>query len=47
VSSGARPEDEGLYLVQHGYWKKQLQRGLEIEAAQEKAGSDGQPVAAR
>jgi len=34
-SSGARPEDEGLYLVQHGYWKKALQAGLDIEAAAE------------
>ena len=24
VSSGQRTEDEGLYLVQHGYWKKAM-----------------------
>ena len=35
VSSGARPEDEGLFLVQHGYWKQQLQKGLDIEAVEE------------
>ena len=34
VSSGVRTEDEGLFIVQHGYWKKALQQGLEIEAAE-------------
>jgi benzoate/toluate 1,2-dioxygenase alpha subunit len=47
VSSGVRTEDEGLFIVQHGYWKKALRRGLEIEAAQEaedSAGADGQAL---
>ena len=47
VSSGVKTEDEGLFIVQHGYWKKALRRGLEIEAAQEaedSAGADGQAL---
>jgi len=46
-SSGVKTEDEGLYIVQHGYWKKALLQGLEIEAAEEsgsKAGANGQAV---
>ena len=44
VSSGVKTEDEGLFIVQHGYWKKALQQGLEIEAAKRPrtAGADGQ-----
>jgi benzoate/toluate 1,2-dioxygenase alpha subunit len=47
VSSGVRTEDEGLFIVQHGYWKKALRQGLEIEAADEaenKAGTNGQAL---
>src|SRR5918993_85404 len=47
VSSGVRTEDEGLFIVQHGYWKKALRQGLEIEAAEEaesKAGANGQAL---
>ena len=47
VSSGVKTEDEGLFIVQHGYWKKALQQGLEIEAANEakgRAGADGQAL---
>ena len=47
VSSGVKTEDEGLFIVQHGYWKKALRQGLEIEAAKEageKAGADGQAL---
>jgi benzoate/toluate 1,2-dioxygenase subunit alpha len=47
VSSGVRTEDEGLFIVQHGYWKKALRQGLEIEAADEaenKAGANGQAL---
>ncbi len=29
--SGARPEDEGLYVVQHGYWLQAMRRALEKE----------------
>ena len=35
VSSGVKTEDEGLFVVQHGYWQKAMQKGLEIEAAEE------------
>jgi benzoate/toluate 1,2-dioxygenase alpha subunit len=45
VSSGVKTEDEGLFIVQHGYWKQALRRGLEIEQAAEargRAGADGQ-----
>ena len=45
--SGVRTEDEGLFVVQHSYWKKALQRGLEIEAAEEaenRAGANGQAL---
>jgi benzoate/toluate 1,2-dioxygenase alpha subunit len=31
VGSGAKTEDEGLYIVQHGYWKNALKAGLDIE----------------
>jgi benzoate/toluate 1,2-dioxygenase alpha subunit len=47
VSSGVRTEDEGLFIVQHGYWKKALKRGLEIEAAgaaEDPAGANGQAL---
>lgn len=33
VMSGARAEDEGLYLVQHHYWTKVMTRALEAETA--------------
>jgi benzoate/toluate 1,2-dioxygenase alpha subunit len=32
ISSGVRNEDEGLYLVQHGYWLQTLQAALAREA---------------
>ena len=38
VPDEAMTEDEGLFIVQHGYWKKALKEGLENEAAEEKAG---------
>ena len=31
VSSGQRTEDEGLYLVQHGYWKKAMRDAVAAE----------------
>jgi benzoate/toluate 1,2-dioxygenase alpha subunit len=34
VSSGQRTEDEGLYLVQHGYWKKAMRDAVEAETAE-------------
>jgi benzoate/toluate 1,2-dioxygenase alpha subunit len=34
VSSGVRTEDEGLYLVQHGYWKQEMRKAVEAEAAE-------------
>jgi benzoate/toluate 1,2-dioxygenase alpha subunit len=34
VSSGVRTEDEGLYLVQHGYWKKEMRKAVEAEATE-------------
>src|SRR6476620_5207136 len=34
VSSGMRTEDEGLYLVQHGYWKKAMRDAVDAEAAE-------------
>jgi benzoate/toluate 1,2-dioxygenase subunit alpha len=36
VSSGMRTEDEGLYLVQHGYWKKAMRDAVDAEAAEAK-----------
>jgi benzoate/toluate 1,2-dioxygenase alpha subunit len=30
--SGARTEDEGLFVVQHKYWQETMQRGLASEA---------------
>ena len=30
--SGLRTEDEGLFVVQHKYWQKALQRALSAEA---------------
>ena len=33
VSSGVKTEDEGLFLVQHGYWKKAMRGRVEAEAA--------------
>jgi benzoate/toluate 1,2-dioxygenase alpha subunit len=38
ASSGVKTEDEGLFIVQHGYWKNALKKGLESEDAAEKAG---------
>lgn len=35
ISSGARNEDEGLYLAQHGYWLQTMQAALAREAAQQ------------
>ena len=32
VSSGVKTEDEGLYIVQHGYWKKAHAAGARVEA---------------
>jgi benzoate/toluate 1,2-dioxygenase subunit alpha len=32
VSSGVRTEDEGLYLVQHGYWKTAMREAVDAEA---------------
>jgi benzoate/toluate 1,2-dioxygenase alpha subunit len=34
VSSGQRTEDEGLYLVQHGYWKKAMRDAVDAETAE-------------
>jgi benzoate/toluate 1,2-dioxygenase subunit alpha len=34
VSSGQRTEDEGLYLVQHGYWKKAMRHAVDAETAE-------------
>ena len=36
VSSGAATEDEGLYLVQHGYWKKAMRDAVDAETAEAK-----------
>ncbi|GAA3725143.1 benzoate/toluate 1,2-dioxygenase alpha subunit [Spinactinospora alkalitolerans] len=38
LSSGSRTEDEGLYPIQHGYWRDQMLRALAAEAAQGLAG---------
>ena len=38
VSSGVRTEDEGLFIVQHGYWKKALQAG-----ARDRGGGGARP----
>jgi benzoate/toluate 1,2-dioxygenase alpha subunit len=40
VSSGVRTEDEGLYLVQHGYWKKELRKAVEAEAVEAAAAAE-------
>jgi len=32
VLSGVKVEDEGLYPVQHGYWKRAMQHAVDIEA---------------
>ena len=32
LMSGARVEDEGLFLVQHKYWQDAIRRGLSAEA---------------
>jgi benzoate/toluate 1,2-dioxygenase alpha subunit len=32
VLSGVRVEDEGLYPVQHSYWKRAMQHAVELEA---------------
>ncbi len=31
LMSGARVEDEGLFLVQHKYWQDAIRRGLSAE----------------
>jgi benzoate/toluate 1,2-dioxygenase alpha subunit len=32
--SGARTEDEGLFVLQHKYWQETMQRALSKEKAQ-------------
>jgi benzoate/toluate 1,2-dioxygenase alpha subunit len=31
IASGVRTEDEGLYPIQHGYWKEVMDRALAEE----------------
>ena len=38
VSSGAEIRGRGSYPVKHGYWKQQLQKGLDTEAVEEAGG---------
>lgn len=37
---GARPEDEGIYLVHHKYWVQKMQKAVEAEAAIHAEGVD-------
>ena len=32
--SGAKPEDEGLYVTHHQHWVKEMLRAVETERAQ-------------
>ena len=32
--SGVKPEDEGLYVVQHNYWLEQMRKALASEIEQ-------------
>jgi benzoate/toluate 1,2-dioxygenase alpha subunit len=43
IASGVRTEDEGLYPVQHGYWKEVMDRAL---AEAETSALDAVPVTA-
>ena len=43
IASGVRTEDEGLYPVQHGFWKDVMDKGL---AAEERAAAQSAPVTA-
>ncbi|GAB2620070.1 benzoate 1,2-dioxygenase large subunit [Kocuria arenosa] len=43
IASGVRTEDEGLYPVQHGFWKDVMDKGL---AAEERAAAQPAPATA-
>ena len=44
IASGVRTEDEGLYPIQHGYWKEVMDRALAEE--EERSALDAVPVTA-
>jgi benzoate/toluate 1,2-dioxygenase alpha subunit len=35
ISSGAKTEDEGLYPIQHGYWRERMRAAVEAEEAEQ------------
>ena len=41
LSSGIKNEDEGLYPVQHGYWRDAILAGIERDAAAASAAGTG------
>ena len=44
IASGVRTEDEGLYPIQHGYWKEVMDRALVDE--EDRAALDSVPASA-
>ena len=55
MSTGVKTEDEGLYITQHSYWQKEMQKAvkaeidaeLELSAAESNGSADSNGQARR
>jgi benzoate/toluate 1,2-dioxygenase alpha subunit len=37
ISTGIKTEDEGLYITQHSYWQREMQKAVAVEGAEQNA----------